>query len=119
MKIHAMTMWGMFSAVLLCGCISTQPEVRPLPEIKKGTDEDLISRWKVQAVTVADVEVGKTKYDKPSGTEWEKFKAGLRAGDELWYFCSPGKTWEELMGWRGYVIFRNGRLVAHYTTAEN
>jgi hypothetical protein len=25
--------------------------------------------------------------------QWEKFKAGMRPGDELWEFESPGHTW--------------------------
>jgi hypothetical protein len=88
-------------------------------DVERGSDEDLISRWKIQVVTIADVEAGRTAFDKPGGREWERFKANIQPGDEVWYFCSPGETWEQLMGWRGYAIFRKGRLVEHYTTAEN
>jgi uncharacterized protein YceK len=124
MRIRITAVVSFLVIVLICGCSSTEPqapqsEVKPLTEVKKGSDEDMISRWKIQIVTIADVEAGRTKFDKPSGRGWGKFKAGIRSEDELWYFCSPGKTWEDMMGWRGYAIFRKGRLISHYTTAEN
>lgn len=122
MKIQIIAIEIMIFAVLLCGCAPTKPsppEFRPPAEIKKGSDEDLILRWKVQIVTIDDVEGGKTIFDKPSGIEWDKFKTAIRSTDELWYFCSPHETWEKLMGCRGYAILRNGRLITHYTTAEN
>jgi hypothetical protein len=118
MKSKLTTFWLTVGVVVLSGCAPQQPQSSHA-EIKKASDEDLISRWKVQRVTVADVEAGKTKFDKPSGKEWEKFKTTIQKGDEVWYFCSPGETWQKLMGWRGYAIFRGGRLVRHYTTAEN
>jgi hypothetical protein len=116
--------WLLGVIITLCGCLpskpqASQPEDTMPAEIKKGSDEDLILRWKIQAVTIADVEVGKTKFDKPSGKEWEKFKTGIRPGDELWYFCSPPETWQQLAGWRGYAIIRDGRVVDHYTTRVN
>jgi hypothetical protein len=110
-----------FSVVLACGCTTTSPQTqfKPTVEDKKGSDEHLISQWKVQVVTIADVEAGKTKFDKPNGQEWDTFKTTIRPGDEVWYFCSPGETWQKNMGWRGYAIFRNDRVVGHYTIAEN
>ena len=81
------------------------------------TDETLVTRWRSSQVTIAQVEAGK---DSPRGNAtWESFKSKLREGDELWYFCSPGPTWENLMGWAGYAIFRGKTLVATYTTMEN
>ena len=109
---------------MLCGCSpsnprSSQPEVAMPAEIKTLSDEELILRWKIQAVTIADVEAGKTKGDKPSGEKWEKFKTGIRPGDELWYFCSPAETWQQLAGRRGYAILRDGRVVDHVLTKLN
>ena len=124
MKSKLTTTWLTVGVVALGGCAPQQPqssqaELKLPAEVKKGSDEDLISRWKVQRVAIADVEAEKTEFDKPSGEEWEKFKTIIRTGDEVLVFCSPGETWQQLMGWRGYAIFRGGRLVQHYTTAEN
>ncbi len=124
MKSKLATIWLTLGAVALTGCAPQQPqspqaELKLPAEIKKGSDEDLISRWKVQRVAIADVEAAKTKFDKPSGKEWEKFKTTIQTGDEVWYFCSPRETWQQLAGWRGYAIFRGGRFVGCYTTAEN
>ena len=81
------------------------------------TDETLVTHWRSRQVTIAQVEAAK---DSPRGDpKWESFKGKLRAGDELWYFCSPGPTWENLMGWAGYALFRGKTLVATYTTLEN
>lgn len=114
-------MIGMCLVFIGWGCSRPQPQPArpPLAEVKKGSNEDLIMRLKIQVVTIADVEAGRTKYDKPGGKEWEKFKTSVQPGDEVWYFCSPAETWQNLMGWRGYAIFRNGKFAGEYTTAEN
>jgi hypothetical protein len=102
-------------------CAKATPKVQAKArrDIKTGSDEELISRWKIQVVTITDIEAGKTKFDKPTGKAWEKFKASVRPGDEVWYFCSPGETWQHLAGWRGYAVFRDGRVVDHITSAMN
>ena len=100
--------------MLLAGC-TTSTKAPKAPQ----SDEVLITRWRVKQVTFEEVDSGRTPYDKPTGQQWDEFKARARAGDELWYFCSPGPTWTEMMGWRGYAIYRAGRLIAEYTTAEN
>jgi hypothetical protein len=99
---------------LLVGCATSTKNTRA-PQ----SDEAVITRWRVKQLTFEEVDSGKTPYDKPTGKKWEEFKAQSRAGDEIWYFCSPGPTWTDMMGWRGYAIYRQGKLIAEFTTAEN
>lgn len=47
---------------------------------------------------------------------WERMKADLRPGDELWEFCSPPDSWKNLCGRKGIAIVRDGTTVAHLTT---
>jgi hypothetical protein len=116
---HKIAMLGLTAVVFVLAPRPFAAEGKRPAEIKKGSDEDLITRWKVRKVTIAEAEAGKTKLDKPSGREWKRFVSGILPGDEVWYFCSPRKTWENLMGSRGYAIFRAGKLVDHFTTLEN
>lgn len=44
---------------------------------------------------------------------WETLKAGIEAGDELWYF---GHFPEAMTGAAGYCVLRQGRPVAWITT---
>jgi hypothetical protein len=50
---------------------------------------------------------------------WEKFKAGIRPGDELWEFASPDKSWEHLAGRAGLCIVRQGRIIDAIITRMN
>ena len=84
---------------------------------KDISDETLVSRWRDKQVTLSQIE---TASESPKGSaEWGRFKAKMKSGDELWHFCSPGPTWEKMMGWEGYAIFRGNRLVDTFTTKEN
>ena len=47
--------------------------------------------------------------DKPFGMDyfrWERLKAKMRPGDELWKFCSSDKSWEMMIGRRGIALVR-------------
>lgn len=99
---------------LLAGCATSTKDAGSLQ-----SDEALIRRWKIKQVTFEEIASARTPYDKPTGRQWEEFKAKASMGDELWYFCSPGPTWAEMMGWRGFAIYRKGKLIAEFTTAEN
>ena len=81
------------------------------------SDEALITRWRDKQLTLSQIE----SVDGASNgsLEWNRFKAKMKPGDELWHFCSPGPTWENMMGWEGYAIFRGSRLVDSFTTREN
>jgi hypothetical protein len=97
---------------------------------------DPISQWLTRRTTIADVENGFAA-DPPlpwwkralgfrrSGvcddwlTAWNRFKGTLHDGDEVWEFCSPSETWENLQGRAGYAIVRNSRVVSYIVVLEN
>ncbi len=99
---------------LLSGCLTSRQQ-----HVKPDSDEAVITRWRVKQTNFNELESGKTSLEIPTGDHWQEFKTKNQPGDELWYFCSPHKAWEDMMGWRGYAIFRKGKLVAQFTTAEN
>jgi hypothetical protein len=76
--------------------------------------------WLMQKTTVEKAEqdnLGTRMGSKPVpyrfNAQWEKFKAGMRPGDELWtYKFSGGK----LAGQGGYCILRGGRIIDKYIT---
>ena len=90
------------------------------------TDEYLIKSWRQEKLTLDNIN---NHYSKMYGHDesfkirddnsWKSFEEKIKDGDELWFFTSPPQTWEKLMGWEGYAIFRNDKLIAHYTTMEN
>jgi hypothetical protein len=48
--------------------------------------------------------------------EWQRLKAKLRPGDEIWRWSSPAWTWRMLCGRCGYMIVRRGRSTRHRIT---
>jgi hypothetical protein len=44
--------------------------------------------------------------------EWEKLRAQLEEGDELWYFANPSNTWKKLGKYTGYAIVRGTKIVS-------
>lgn len=98
-------------SVGLTGCLSHKLH-SPAPVT--STDENIILRCRSHLVTTSEV-------DKELGdwVEWQNLKANIKPGDELWRFCTPGLSWEEMMGWAGFALFRNGKLVGSVTTSEN
>lgn len=44
---------------------------------------------------------------------WQKLKAQLQEGDELWAFTNPSNTWKKLGKQTGYAIVRGGKIVQH------
>jgi hypothetical protein len=87
------------------------------PSASKGgylTDEDIILRCRSHKLSVVDV-------DKELGdwVEWTNLKSKMKPEDELWRFCTPGPSWEDMMGWAGYAVFRKNKLIGSVTTEEN
>jgi hypothetical protein len=50
---------------------------------------------------------------------WSRFKGTLQEGDEVWEFCSPTDTWENLQGRAGYAIVRGSQVVNYIVVLEN
>jgi hypothetical protein len=59
---------------------------------------------------------------EPSGFDdpcWADLREQLQDGDELWEFCSDERSWDELMGWAGYALVREGAVVGAVVTRQN
>lgn len=50
-------------------------------------------------------------------SEWLEFQALAQDGDEFWSYGSPQKHWSACRGSAGYVLLREGRVVATLITA--
>lgn len=48
--------------------------------------------------------------------EWQEFQALAQEGDEFWSYSSPQKHWSACRGSAGYVLLREGRVVASLIT---
>jgi hypothetical protein len=83
--------------------------------VRRVTPEEAAAAHMVQTPALGDASV-------PFGflaEQWQKLRTGMRVGDELWEYCSPPETWDELAGRAGYVVVRNGRIVADVLTSMN
>ena len=100
-----------FAGSFLGGCssLSTQPSAPHSP-----TDEEIILRCRSKTVSVDQVDAQLGEW-----IQWKRLRAKLKPGDELWKFRTAGPTWEKMMGWEGYALFRNDKLVGSVTTREN
>lgn len=59
---------------------------------------------------------------KPFGfrhREWEKLKALILPGDEIWTFSSPPDSWADLTGRAGVALVRNGAPIRIIVTVMN
>lgn len=51
--------------------------------------------------------------------KWKLLLKGMQAGDELWEFSSPPKTWEMMCGRAGIALIRRGEVMAAIITVMN
>lgn len=109
-------------------CVLSQEKADKKPEII--TDEYLISLWRIEKITSEDIDKHYCKtypnkekcekgYKLSETSEWKEFISKYQENDELWFYMSPPETWETLMGSQGYAIFRNGKVIAYFTTLLN
>ena len=50
---------------------------------------------------------------------WEAIKTKMQPGDELWEFCTPDWTWQEMVGRKGIVLLRGAEEIAWIITLMN
>lgn len=48
-----------------------------------------------------------------------KFISKYERGDEIWIYNYPDKYWKNLMGRKGFVIMRNGKMIDHFMSMCN
>jgi hypothetical protein len=77
------------------------------------------TEWLSEKVSIAQAEAENMSDGRPFGylhLKWERLKAHMARGDELWEFRSPPNTWIHLMGREGYAVVRNGQIVESLIT---
>ena len=52
-------------------------------------------------------------------TEWERLKAKMLPGDEIWFFASDAESWRQLAGREGYALVRDGDVIDTFVTGIN
>ena len=57
----------------------------------------------------------RTDFDKV----WAEFKSNYKTGDELYFFTTDNRSWDRLMGQRGYVVIRSREVVDSLVTFMN
>jgi hypothetical protein len=80
------------------------------------------TEWLTEKVSVADAEAANMSDGRPFGFQhlkWEKLKAKMVPGDELWEFHSPPSTWVHLMGREGYAVVRQGQIIESLITSAS
>jgi hypothetical protein len=88
-------------------------------------EEDLIPKdWLQEKLSLQQAEAANTRPEGgvPFGGQnerWERLKASLQSGDQIWAFYSPPVTWEHCAGRSGVAVVREGRVVDCLITMMN
>ena len=77
--------------------------------------------WLIQEINMNNLEnkYNIAKHPEQEWSRWKLFKSKYQLGDKVYEFDSPSEYWESLSGSAGYVILRNGKIVAELITMEN
>jgi hypothetical protein len=92
---------------------------------RKQDEEDRVPKsWLYERISLQQAEADNSNREGgvPFGEQndrWERLKACLHEGDEIWAFCSPSESWEQLAGRAGLAVVRNGRVVKCLVTKIN
>lgn len=89
----------------------------------------MVKKWLTHKTTVKKSEIKHLIKDESLGAptvpfgfqspEWVKIKGQMKEGDELWEFCSPPKSWENLAGRAGICLVRDGEIIDSIVTIMN
>ena len=130
----------LFSILVVAGCSSTQPidsveEAQYEPEELSWFEEN---EWGVsEPLTVAEIESEAMReceeYQRSPGARpdvpmvpfgfandrWLEFKSKVQESDEIREIVAPPEYWSRLAGWKGFVLVREGKIVADMMTLIN
>lgn len=129
MKKIAVLALALLVAVLVARCGLCEEKSPPTTTTTQVPKDVIPKEWLKKKTTLAKAEQAHLVTDRRLGPKpvpfgfinasWEKFKAGIRIGDELWEFESPGESWEKLAGRSGLCIVREGRIIDAIITRMN
>ena len=78
--------------------------------------------WFQERKTIAELEAENMYEDRPFGymnADWERLKAEVMDGDELWTFSTPDDYWRNLAGRAGVALVRDGVAIRQMITRMN
>jgi hypothetical protein len=80
--------------------------------------------WLQEKISLQQAEADNTRAegDVPFGGQndrWERLKASLQSGDEIWVFCSPSESWQHCAGRSGVAVVREGFVADCLVTMMN
>jgi hypothetical protein len=80
--------------------------------------------WLQEKISLQQAEADNThaEGDVPFGGQndrWERLKASLQSGDEIWVFCSPSESWQRCAGRAGVAVVREGFVADCLVTMMN
>jgi len=85
--------------------------------------------WLKKRTTIEECETKNLVEDKRLGTTpvpfgfinhlWLNLKRKIQEGDELWEYCSPPETWENLCGREGVCLVRGEEIIDRIITKMN
>jgi len=80
---------------------------------KERSGDYLVLDWRQNKVTDSEIdELTNKKYkDWNRWQEFIKVYYENKKDSDIWYYCSPVKTWESLMGREGYAVFTGDLLI--------
>ena len=90
------------------------------PNIRR--DNEIHQRWLQYPTTPADVEAKLSVGGTPFGLnnpQWQRLKALMRPGDQLWFYSNPGDAWAAHMGEEGYAIVRHDKVWTYIVSRKN
>jgi hypothetical protein len=105
------------------GDMPTAQRPRTCPECNKSIV------YLLRCVTVAEAEAENMVRDYRLGPDpitfgwankqWREFLARMHPGDELWEYRTPQEDWDQLMGSSGFVLIRDGQIIASHVDRMN
>lgn len=94
-----------------------------------------MKNWLTKKITLEELETAMVANENPkiktnilsfapldnirNNDKWKEIKSSLKAGDEIWEFCSPADSWAKSMGSTGICIVRNGEVIMDIVTMMN
>jgi len=108
------------------GKVESIKDTRRLEERKRG---EISKSWLQKKITLQEAETTHLVKDDRLGPKpipfgfvnglWKAMIAKMKEGDELWEFCSPDESWQDLAGREGIALIRNRQVIDYILTRMN
>ena len=88
----------------------------------------MINEWLRRKLTIEEAEAEHLVINdiwpegKPFGfiaDQWQKLITQMQPSDEIWEYRSDDESWQQLMGWEGIALVREGVIIDSICTGMN